>query len=30
MLGEGTFQPLASGTSFTELNELFSSARGLS
>jgi 2-methylisocitrate lyase-like PEP mutase family enzyme len=30
MLGEGTFQPLASGTSFTELNELFSSASGLS
>jgi 2-methylisocitrate lyase-like PEP mutase family enzyme len=28
MLGEGTFQPLAGGTSFAELNELFSSARG--
>ena len=28
MLGDGTFQPLADGTSFAELNELFSSARG--
>ena len=27
MLGEGTFHPLAEGTSFAELNELFSSAR---
>lgn len=28
MLGEGTFQPLADGTSFAELNKLFSSAGG--
>ena len=30
MLGEGTFQPLAGGASFSDLNELFNSASGRS